>query len=83
MKTFFIAITVLFLILYGFISLVSLIITPIDNSDKSFFKRSDLKIHTDYKTGCQYLSTFWGGITPRLDKDGKQICIESEVENAR
>lgn len=37
--------------------------------------RSGVKPITDAKTGCQYLVTSDGGITPRLGKDGKQICI--------
>lgn len=36
--------------------------------------RSDLKILTDHLTGCQYLTTGKGGITPRLDKDGRHMC---------
>lgn len=50
----------------------------IDNSDKDFFTRSDMSIKTDYLTGCQYLTTSWGGITPRLDKNGKQVCIKKD-----
>lgn len=55
----------------------------VDNSDKNAFIRSDMSLKTDYLTGCQYLTTFWGGITPRLDKDGKQVCIEvnNETQN--
>lgn len=42
----------------------------VDKTDHNLLNRSDLKLHTDYGTGNQYLSTFWGGITPRLDKNG-------------
>lgn len=38
--------------------------------------RSNMKLHTDAMTGCQYLSVAGGGITPRLGADGKQICSE-------
>lgn len=41
-------------------------------------ERSGLKLHIDNLTGCQYLSTSRGGITPRLDKNAKQICTNSE-----
>lgn len=37
-------------------------------------ERSGLALKTDAMTGCQYLVSPWGGITPRLDKLGKQIC---------
>ena len=36
--------------------------------------RSGLKLYTDYGTGCQYISKFFGDLHPRLDKNGKQIC---------
>ncbi len=37
-------------------------------------ERSGLALKTDAATGCQYLVSPWGGITPRLDRRGKQIC---------
>lgn len=39
-------------------------------------ERSGLALKTDAMTGCQYLASPWGGITPRLDRFGKQICEE-------
>lgn len=36
--------------------------------------RSDMRLHTDALTGCQYLSAPDGGITPRLSANGTQIC---------
>lgn len=36
--------------------------------------RSGMGMHTDALTGCQYLSTPRGGITPRLNQDGQHIC---------
>lgn len=36
--------------------------------------RSGLALKIDHGTGCQYLVASWGGITPRLDRDGKQVC---------
>lgn len=35
---------------------------------------SGLKIYTDSRTNCQYLSSQSGGLTPRLDRTGIQIC---------
>lgn len=46
-----------------------------DDTDLSVFRRSDLGLKTDYGTGNQYLTTFWGGITPRLDADGNIVNI--------
>lgn len=36
--------------------------------------RSGMKIYTDAMTGCEYLSSQTGGLTPRLDKNSKHIC---------
>jgi len=37
--------------------------------------RSGLHVYTDHKTGCQYLSGFFGiTITPRMHPDGTQVC---------
>lgn len=47
-----------------------------DNSDAK--RRSGLIVRTDALTGCQYLETILGGVTPRLDKDGKQICVPTD-----
>ncbi len=35
---------------------------------------SGLLLYTDPVTGCQYLNTGRGNLTPRMDKEGKQIC---------
>lgn len=37
-------------------------------------KRSGMTIRYDAMTGCQYLESSRGGLTPRLDKAGKMIC---------
>jgi len=39
---------------------------PLDNEN--------ISVYVDPDTGCQYLKTYKGGITLRLNKDGKQIC---------
>jgi hypothetical protein len=36
--------------------------------------RSGLSIKTDYLTMCQYFVTWSGQITPRMSRDGKQVC---------
>jgi hypothetical protein len=46
---------------------------PFDDSDAPPI-RSGMAIKTDHLTGCQYLTTFLGAITPRLDSAGKQVC---------
>jgi len=50
--------------------------TPYDDTDDKVKKeRSDMKLYTDYGTGCQYLRVGWfTGVTPRLDENGKPIC---------
>lgn len=41
-------------------------------------ERSGLVLYTDFGTGCQYVGTLFGGITPRLDKDGKPVCVKKD-----
>jgi hypothetical protein len=45
----------------------------VDDSDTSARERSGLAIHTDAKTGVQYVSTPGGGLHVRVDADGKPI----------
>lgn len=33
-----------------------------------------VSLYTDPDTGCEYLAQYRGGITPRLDRNGKQVC---------
>lgn len=42
--------------------------------DTDGLTRSGLALYTDTATGCQYLSANGSGITPRMDKDGYQVC---------
>ncbi len=60
----------------GLILLIMLVVcwgrTGRDDSDGK--ERSGLIVYTDNLTGCQYLGTVVGAITPRLDKDGKIVC---------
>lgn len=48
-----------------------------DSTDKSPWHRSDLDLHIDALTGCQYLS-HGGSLTPRLDSDGNILCFSLE-----
>lgn len=61
------------IILFG-LSIINEFI-PRDDSDPRTGGRSGLSVFTDYLTGCQYLG-LRGTLTPRLDKNGKQVCIE-------
>lgn len=36
--------------------------------------RSGMRLFIDNKTGCHYLGGGLGGITPRLDQEGRHIC---------
>lgn len=47
---------------------------PLDATDARDGTRSGVKLRTDHGTGCQYLETADGGITPRLDPTGRQVC---------
>lgn len=41
---------------------------------------SGMSLYTDALTDCQYLSTPFGSLTPRLDRSGKQICSTTEFK---
>lgn len=71
-----IALTVLFIIVFTFL------FTFIANTFKIGFdstdgeSRSGMKIYIDNMTGCEYLGSQTGGLTPRLDKNSNHICNE-------
>jgi len=46
---------------------------PVDDCDVSVSQRCGMAVLTDTRTGLQYLATSQGGITPRLDANGKQL----------
>jgi hypothetical protein len=48
---------------------------PARDSTDSPTERSGFKLRTDYGTGCQYLESRDGFLSPRLDKTGKQVCL--------
>jgi hypothetical protein len=39
-----------------------------------FERRSGMHHYTDYGTGCEYVGASGGGLTPRLDRNGKHVC---------
>lgn len=42
-----------------------------------FGRRSGLSVYTDHLTGAQYVKAgLFGGITPRIDKDGKPMFVK-------
>lgn len=45
-----------------------------DDSDMPDGRVSGVSVRTDHLTGCQYLVSPGDGITPRMDRDGKQVC---------
>lgn len=48
---------------------------PLDATDNHVTGvRSGMQILTDHGTGCQYLRATGGGLTPRLDAQGKPVC---------
>jgi len=49
-----------------------------DDSDPPVGGRSGLRVYHDKLTGCEYLGAAFGGITPRLDAKGKQICRDHQ-----
>lgn len=38
--------------------------------------RSGLVLHTDHKTGVQYVGTVFGALHVRVDRDGKPVIAE-------
>ena len=50
---------------------------PRDATD-SATARSNMALRVDYGTGCQYLASASGALTPRMGADGRQICRVSK-----
>jgi hypothetical protein len=40
--------------------------------------RSGMRLHTDYRTGYQYVSAMGGGITPRINSNGEHMKVDIE-----
>lgn len=45
-----------------------------DATDPAEGERSGMRLYTDAQTGCQYLATSGGSLTPRLSATGEHIC---------
>lgn len=58
------------------IVLLFFLIGGVKRDDSDGEKRSGMIVYTDALTGCQYVGTILGSITPRLDKDGKIVCVK-------
>jgi len=43
--------------------------------DRANSLHSEMRLRTDYGSGCQYLESRTGALTPRLDRNGKQVCL--------
>lgn len=68
-----------FWLIFAAILALSPLLTPYDDTDPvtatPYWGRSGLALYTDNKTGCQYVKAgYFGGITPRLDEQGRPIC---------
>lgn len=44
-----------------------------DTDSGEWGERSGVALRTDYKTGCQYLESINGGLTPRRDGAGRHV----------
>lgn len=62
------------LIAFWLIGLASSKVKPLDATDFSEDHRSGMSLHFDWETGCEYLSSPNGGITPRLSAEGEINC---------
>lgn len=66
-----------FVVVWFIICWVLIYFQSIDTTDIDKHNRSGMKLYIDNMTGCHYLEAgMIGGITPRLDRNGKQICDE-------
>lgn len=48
--------------------------------DTDGYKRSNMALRTDYGTGCQYLESHTGVLTPRMSADGKHVGCKAVVK---
>lgn len=72
---------VIYATVVGIVALFSLTPFGRDDTDEQgwFGRRSGVSLITDERTGCQYLSTHKGGVTPRLGSRGEHVgCGRNE-----
>ncbi|MGE3064141.1 MAG: hypothetical protein AB7K67_01025 [Hyphomicrobiaceae bacterium] len=48
-----------------------------DDCDGPSGRSCGLVVSVDALTGCEYLRTIFGGVTPRKRRDGTQVCGEA------
>jgi hypothetical protein len=70
----FISLIVVFAIAYG----ITRLLPYDDTDDQANSKRSGLTLTIDRGTGCHYVGGMFGGVSPRLDANGKQVCRETD-----
>jgi hypothetical protein len=45
-----------------------------DTDNRPTGVHSEMRLRTDHGTGCQYLESQEGALTPRVDRSGRQVC---------
>ena len=45
-----------------------------ETDDRGAGTHSNMRLRTDHGTGCQYLESRQGSLTPRLSRTGQQVC---------
>jgi hypothetical protein len=60
-------------LLWVLLTMLGSCFTPYDSCDGEGH-RCGLRIRTDALTGCQYLESTGGALTPRLARDGRPAC---------
>jgi len=48
--------------------------TPSIETRQTVRELENMNLYIDKRTGCQYLGTYAGAITPRMDSNGRQVC---------
>ena len=61
-----------------FVALIGWFANGKDDTDG--YKRSNMALRTDYGTGCQYLESHTGALTPRMSADGKHVGCKRVVK---
>lgn len=69
-------VTAAFVLVIVFMMIANYFSWGTDDSDTDGWNRSGMRIHTDHKTGVQYLSDGSGGMCVRVDRDGKPIISQ-------
>lgn len=64
------------LMFFIFTAILGVNLSPVgrDDSDPGEWgRRSGISVRTDHLTGCQYLESWGGGLTPRVDREGRHL----------